>query len=97
MKKFQVITKEHCPKCEQLKGWLKEKKLSFEEWPIESEDVKHKLLNDQKFTQTFCDIDGCIVYTPVIRLVDTGDYYFKELFDMSGIRTKFVTKLLEVQ
>jgi glutaredoxin len=96
MKKFQVITKKGCPKCDQLKAWLKSKNAAYEEWKIEDEEVKHKLLHDQKFIQTFCDIEGCVVYTPVIRLDESGTYYFKELFDMTGIRQKYVTQLLEL-
>jgi hypothetical protein len=89
-----VISKENCPRCDTLKKWLKEKNIIYEEWPIEKEEIKHKLLHDPKFIQTFCDVDGCMVYTPVIRFEDTGEYYFKELFNQIGIRDKFVIDLI---
>ena len=96
MKNFTVISKKNCSKCEDLKAWLKEEGISYEEWSLEEEEVKHKLLGDEKFIQRFCDIDGCMVYTPVIRLEDTGEYYFKELFGISGLRPTFNKKLLEL-
>ena len=96
MKKFQVITKNGCPKCETLKAWLKQKNLKFEEWKIEDQKIVDILLKDEKFVQKFCDIDGCAVYTPVIRIVDSGEYFFKELFGIEGIREPFIKKLLAI-
>ncbi|MHA1679752.1 MAG: hypothetical protein ACTSUE_02010 [Promethearchaeota archaeon] len=96
MKKFQVVSKKDCSKCDDLKAYLKEKGATYDEWPLSKEDVKDKLLHDEKFIQNFCDIDGCMVYTPVIRIDETGEYYFKELFGMSGLRKDFINKLLEL-
>ncbi len=96
MKTFQIISKNHCPRCTQLKEWIKDQDLPFEEWHIEDDPVTQKLMNDPELTQTFCDIDGCMVYTPVIRIEETGKYYFKQLFNQMGIREKFVKDLLEI-
>ena len=96
MKKFQVISKEHCPRCTQLKDWLKEKKVDYEEWKISEQAVKDKLLAAPEFSHTFCDLNGCMVYTPVIRLDGTGKYHFKDLFNQVGIREKFVIDLLDL-
>lgn len=96
MKQFQVISKPNCNKCEQLKDWLKEQEIKFEEWSLAEDDVKKKLLDDEKFIQRFCDIDGCMVYTPVMRLEESGKYYFKELWGVSGLRKDFISKLLEL-
>lgn len=97
MKKFQVISKQGCPKCETLKSWLKQNKITFEELPIEDKKVANKLLNDPKFVQDFCDIDGCTVYTPLIHLDETGEYYFKELFGINGIREQYIKNLLDIK
>lgn len=84
MKKFQVITNEDNEYCEKLKIWLKKHKAKFEEWHIEDNDVKKKLLDDDNFNQRFCDIAGCSASTPVIHVDDTGEYIFENLFDMDG-------------
>ena len=96
MKEFQVISKENCSKCEDLKGWLKENDVKYEEWSLSDNEVKKNLLDDEKFIGKFCDIEGCMVYTPVIRLKDTGEYVFKELFGISGLRKDFIKDLLEL-
>jgi len=90
MKKIQVISKKGCPRCDTLKNWLKDNKIPFEEWKLEDEHVKHKLLDDPKFIQQFCDVDGCMVYTPVMRIDETGEYIFKELFNQRGVRSNFM-------
>jgi hypothetical protein len=85
MKKFQVITNENSENCELLRSWLKKHKAKFEEWHIEDSDVKNKLLDDEKFTQKFCDIVGCSANTPVLRMDETGEYVFEGLFDGDGV------------
>ena len=94
MKQFSVITKNHCSKCVDLKSWLKEKEVKFDEWSVEDQKVVDKLLHNEEFIQTFCDIEGCTVLTPVINV--DGKYYFKELFGIDGLRKNFITKLLEL-
>jgi len=94
---FQVISKPGCHKCEDLKAWLTENDIKFDELSLENDEVKQKLVGDPKFVEKFCTIDGCMVYTPVIRLSDTGDYYFKELFNQSGLRVDAVKKILKLK
>ena len=94
MKEFSVITKDHCSKCVDLKSWLKEKEVKFDEWSVENQKVVDKLLHNEEFIQTFCDIEGCTVYTPVIHA--DGKFYFKELFGIDGLRKEFITKLLDL-
>ena len=95
MKKFQVISKENCSRCEVLKTWLKTKTIPFDELHLEEESVKEKLLSGNVFIETFCDIEGCMVLTPLIHV--DGKYYFKELFGIDGIRENFVKKLLDIK
>ena len=78
MKSFSVITKKNCSKCVDLKDWLKESQVQYEEWSVEDKQIVDKLLHNEGFIQTFCDIEGCTVYTPVIHV--DGKFYFKELF-----------------
>jgi len=94
---FAVITKAGCHKCEDLKAWLKKNNIKHDEWSLEDEVVKKKLISDPKFTDKFCDIDGCMVYTPVIRLAKSGDYYFKELFNQSGLRIDAIKKIFKIK
>lgn len=77
-----------------LKSWFKEKKVKFDEWSVEDQKVVDKLLHNEEFIQTFCDIEGCTVYTPVIYA--DGKFYFKELFGINGLRKDFISKLLEL-
>ena len=81
MKKLQVITKPKCPQCEILTNWLKENHADFEVWSVNNEKIKKKLLNDPGFTQTYCDIESCMIYLPAIRVADTGEYYFRDVID----------------
>jgi glutaredoxin len=94
MKEFSVITKDNCSKCVDLKTWLKEKNIKYEEWSVEDQSVVDKLLHNEVFIDTFCDIEGCTVYTPVIYA--DGRFYFKELFGIDGLRVEFITNLLEL-
>ncbi len=94
VKKIQVISKAGCHKCDDLKAWLKKNNVKFDEWSLEDAKVKNKLLSDEKFITRFCDIDGCMVYTPVVRLDETGEYYFKELFGVSGLRVDAIKKII---
>ncbi len=94
MKKFVVISKKDCPKCDDLKKWLKAKNAAYEEWKIEDQKVVQKLVADPGFIQTFCNIEGCVVYTPVIYVPDEKKYYFKELFGIKGLREKEVTQII---
>jgi glutaredoxin len=94
---FAVISKPNCHKCEDLKAWLKKSDVKYDEWSLDDEAVKKKLVIDPKFTEKFCNIDGCMVYTPVIRLNKTGDYFFKEIFNQSGLRVDAVKKILKIK
>ena len=96
LKKFQLITKKGCSKCRLVKEWLEHNNISILEWPIEEEWVADKLLKDPNFIQNFCDIESCTIYTPVIRLEETGQYYYKDLFGISGLRENYLKKLLDI-
>jgi glutaredoxin len=97
LKTFQIISKIGCTRCEALKAWLEQNGIEFEERKIEDDDVQHTLVNDPKFTEKFCDIEGCIVHTPVLHIDETGDYYYKELFSQTGVRGSFVKKIIEYE
>jgi arsenate reductase-like glutaredoxin family protein len=96
MKTIQLITKKNCSRCDLLKDWLKNRNISYEELTIENEEVRNQLLEDKKFTQMFCDDMGCVIITPVLKIKETGKFYAKRLFGMSGIREEFTQKLLEI-
>jgi len=92
--KLLIITKTDCHRCHELKEWLNEHKVVYMEKDINDEEFVHELLHDDKFLKTFCDEDGCIVNTPVV--IYKGKYIFKELFGISGLRTKEAEKLFGV-
>lgn len=94
---FHVITKPFCSKSEALKKWLNVNNVKFEEWSLADEVIKRRLTSDDKFTERFCDIEGCMLYTPMIRLDDSGVYYLTELFDQNGLRVDAVKKLLKIK
>jgi glutaredoxin len=98
MSKMQVpiiITKEGCPHCHELVGWLNENKVEYIERDIEDEEFVQKLLHDENFLKTFCDADGCVVNTPVVIM--DGKYWFKELWGISGLREKEAKKVFGVK
>ncbi|MFX0098844.1 MAG: glutaredoxin domain-containing protein [Candidatus Hodarchaeota archaeon] len=96
MKPFQVLTKPNCPKCKKLKSWLNSIDAKYEEWNTSDVEIQKKLIRDEKFVQSFCDVDGCLIYTPVVRLDETGNYYHKELWDETGLNADFLKDLLEL-
>jgi hypothetical protein len=79
-----------------LKDWFDQYGLQYKEWHIETEEVKNKLLNDPKFVEAFQKENYVKIPTPLVYLEDEGDYYYKRLFGISGIRDKFIKKLLEI-
>ena len=93
---FQVITKPACSKCDVLIKWLNDNDIKFEEWSIADEMIQQRLKRDYNFTERFCDIQGCMLYIPLIRLDETGVYFFKELFDQDGLRVDSVKRLLKI-
>jgi glutaredoxin len=97
MKSFQIISKIDCTRCAALKEWMHQNDIEYEEKKIEDEEVQHTLLEDPQFTETFCDIEGCVVHTPVLHVDDTGKYYYKELFNQNGVRGQFLKKILEIE
>ncbi len=96
MKQFQIISKPNCSRCEQLKQWLKQENLPYEEWSLDDPDIKIRLLDDDKFVEKFCDIDGCMVYTPVMRINDTGEYITNQIFGIDGVRGKYIKEVLGI-
>ncbi len=96
MKEFQIITKNDCHKCVELKKWLKHEKIEYEEWSLEDQKIIDILLEDQKFLDKFCDAEGCIAYTPIIRIKKTGDFYYENLFGLNGMDVHYIKKLLDM-
>lgn len=94
-KKIQVITKPNCSRCQILKKWLDENNYEFIEWQVEAPKIQNKLLHDKQFTDSFCDIEGCKVFTPLLRIDKTGEYYSKHLFGIDGLREDFIKDLIE--
>ena len=90
MKKIQVITKIDCSRCKILKSWLDDNNVPYSEWTVGNEKIQHKLLHDPLFTDKFCDIEGCKVYTPLLRIDETGKYLSNHLFGFDGLRVDFL-------
>jgi hypothetical protein len=100
MKKIQLITKIDCNRCDLVKKWLEKHNVPFEEWKIEDRKHVDFLLNDPLFLEKFDDpmsLDGVPLPTPAIRMVDTGDYYSKEIFGIFELREDFLKKILEIK
>ena len=96
MKKFSLLIKPGCKNCEFIYQYLKSQDVIFEEWNVEDEVIKKRLMNDPKFNQNFCDVEECYSSLPAIRLNDTGEYYFGEdLIDFKRFYT--LHKLLEIE
>ena len=70
-------------------------KIEFIEEYLEDQNIVNKLLKDPKFVEVFCDEQGCIAYTPIVRINETGDYIYEELFGLDGLQEKYVKNLLE--
>ena len=96
MKKFELISKDGCHKCSDLKAWFKKNSIEFIEESLEDQEVVTKLLNDPKFAEVFCDKEGCIAYTPIIHVEETGDYIHEELFGLDGLQENYVKNLLDI-
>jgi hypothetical protein len=91
--RLAVITKPTCSRCAELKTYLKEKHVLYEELDIQSPEVQQDLLSDPSFVQNYCEEDGCTVHTPLVYDYDEQKYYSKELFGQNGLRKKFINKL----
>ena len=96
MKKIQVVSKPNCSRCKILKDWLNENEIEFTEWQVENPKIQNKLLHDKQFTDTFCDIEGCKVFTPLLRIDETGEYYSKHLFGIDGLRVDFLKEKIGI-
>ena len=97
MKKIQIVTKPNCSRCHILKDWLNENNYEFTEWQVENPKIQNILLHDPKFTENYCDIEGCKIYTPLLREEDTGKYYSKHLFGIDGLRVDFLKETLGIE
>ncbi|MEX2680623.1 MAG: hypothetical protein Q6373_003435 [Candidatus Sigynarchaeota archaeon] len=80
MKKIQVIGVPNSKKVRELSEFLKKNKVKYTLWSIDDSDVKRRLLDDEKFTEKYCDVLGCMSKLPMIRLDDTGEYIAEDLF-----------------
>ena len=94
MKTFQIITGKNCDECNVLKDFLKTRKINYTEWKIEDPKTKEYLLKDPKYLTDYCDIDSCKLHLPAIRLEDTGEYFWKHMFDLDNYY--FLEKLLDI-
>lgn len=96
MKKFVLLTRPGCLSCEEVRNYLNDKAVHFEEWNVESKIIVDRLVNDPNFNKKFCDIEECYSSLPAIRLVDTGEYYFGE--DLADFKRFYaLDKLLELE
>jgi hypothetical protein len=94
MKKIQVITRPDSEKCITLKTWLGKNKVKYTEWSIDDSDIKRKLLDDDKYTAKYCDLEGCMSKLPMIRLDDTGEYIIDGLFSSDKLQVDAVKKII---
>ena len=96
MKDFEIVTQQDCNKCDQLKLWFRANKIPFHEVPIDERENHHTLLRSLKFRKKFCEDDNCTVYTPLLHVIESGEYYHKKLFGIDAIRGHFIRKLLDI-
>ncbi len=94
MKKIQIIGVPNSKKVDELSAFLKKHKAKYSLWSIDDNDVKRKLLDDNKFTEKYCDIAGCTSKLPMIRLDDTGDYIVDGLFKNDVLQVDIVKKII---
>jgi len=96
MKQFEIITQVDCHRCEMLKLWFRANKIPFHEIPIEEKENHQALLRSLNFRKKFCIDDKCKVFTPLLHVIDTGEYYHKQLFGIDAIRGHFIRTLLDI-
>lgn len=96
MKQFEIITQVDCHRCEMLRLWFRANKIPFHEIPIEEKENHQTLLKSLNFRKKFCKDEKCKVYTPLLHLQETGEYFHKQLFGIDAIRGHFIRKLLDI-
>jgi hypothetical protein len=94
MKKLQVIGVPDSKKLKDLTTFLKKYKVNHAFWSIDDSDVKRKLLDDDKFTEKYCDLAGCMSKLPMIRLDDTGEYIVDGLFKDDVLQVDAAKKII---
>lgn len=94
--RIALITKPDCSRCMELKAYLAEKNVQYEEWDLQSPEVQTNLLADPDFVTNFCEEDGCTVVTPLVYDFTTQEFHSKELFGPTGLRKRFINHLLMI-
>lgn len=83
-KKVQILMDKNNHKVQQLKKWLKQNKVKYEEWSIHDDKVKEILLNSAEFQKTYCDAEACAMNLPAIHLEETDKYFFVDMIDFDA-------------
>lgn len=96
MREFEIITQVDCHRCEMLKLWFRANQIPFHEQPIEEIAIHQGLLKSLNFRKKFCKDEKCKVYTPLLHVIETGEYYHKQLFGIDAVRGHFIRKILDI-
>ncbi len=94
MRKIQIIGVPNSKKVTELSTFLKKYKVNHKLWSIDDNDVKRKLLDDDKFTEKYCDVAGCMSKLPMIRLDDTGEYIVDGIFKDDVLQVDVAKKFI---
>ncbi|MBN2154366.1 MAG: hypothetical protein JW839_23120 [Candidatus Lokiarchaeota archaeon] len=97
MKKVQIIGILDSKKVAELSAFLKKNKVNHTFWSVDDSDVKRKLLDDSRFTDKYCDFDGCMSKLPMIRLDDTGAYVDEGLFEDDVLQANVVKQIVGLE
>ena len=94
MKKIQVIGVPNSKKVAELSAFLKKNKVNHTLWSVDDNDVKRRLLDDDKFTEKYCDMAGCMSKLPMLRLDETGEYITDGLFKDDVLQVDAAKKII---
>lgn len=92
-----VYTKSDCHRCAQLKQWMHTHHIPYREKSLDRQEVQFELLHDASFVDHHCHSNPCKLFPPIMYLPDRNEYFQNKLFNLQGIRTVFLQKLLLTQ
>jgi glutaredoxin len=94
MRSVDIFVGKNCDQCKWLKKFLNEYKVNYQEYEIDNKEVAIRLEKDKKFQNHFCDIEACRVELPIMRLKDTGEFFYKSNLDFDNMWE--LKKLLQI-
>ncbi|MHA1776139.1 MAG: hypothetical protein ACTSWC_05165 [Promethearchaeota archaeon] len=92
-----VYTKSNCQRCHHLTQWLQLHAISFSEKSLDDPITFSQISKDPNYTNEHCKKTPCKIYPPVIYFPETQKYIQNKLFNINGLRTDYLSRLLQVQ